>query len=208
MRREKTQEDHARVTTRLTLVTAGLGVSVVTNLVLAVIAMSNREIVLVPDLPAVVRLQGQGAVSREYLESVARDCVFLFLDRTVENQDYFDQQLLAIADAQTYQHIRAAEIDARAKATAEHASQTFIPTDWYVDPGKLYVEVAGSLVTNHGDQVHPTTEQKNYVLKFVRHGVSLRLLSFEEMPKAQTVGLKLPTAPPPRTTPITPEVQQ
>ncbi len=87
-----------------------------------------------------------------------------------------------------------------------HISQTFVPTDWYVDAGKLYVEVAGNLIANNGAQP-PTAASKLYALRFVRRGASVRLLSFEEIAPAQALGAKTPVTPAPleRAVPISHE---
>lgn len=203
MKVEHTAEGFQRASTRLTFVTIGLGVSIVTNLILAGITFSSRQTILVPMLPSQVVLSQTEGVSSDYLEAVARDATYLFLNRTPDNEGFFDQQILRIADAQTYQTIRDDLIDA-ARHTAEgHISQTFVPTDWYVDPKSLYVEVCGNLITNNGATT-PEAAVKVYAERFVRHGTSIRLLSFEEIQPKDAVGAKVPLtpAPPPRTTPI------
>ena len=197
MKLTKANEDHGKIASRLTLTTLVLGGSMATNVVLAVCVMSLREVVLVPELPAQVALSGSGRVSRDYLEAVARDCAYLFLNRTPDNQDYFDQQLLQVAEPETYQAIRTGELEARRQVIADHASQSFAPTDWFVDTGKLYVEIAGHMLTSHGADLPPVSEYKTYGLRFLRHGASLRLSSFEELTPSKIVGLKLPASPPP-----------
>ena len=197
MKLERAQAEQSRVTTRLTLVAGCLGLSILTNLVLAGLVMSAREVILVPELPGVVRLKGETGISQEYLEAFVRDAVFLFLDRTPENQNYFDQQLLSLAEPQTYQHIRQAEYEARRRQTADHASQSFVPVEWYVDPRKLLVEVTGSLIVRHSDLVAPTQEQKSYRIQCRAHGLGLRILTFEEFTRPAIPGATHQAVPPP-----------
>jgi conjugal transfer pilus assembly protein TraE len=208
MRVEHTAEGFQRASLRLTVVTVALGVSIAANLVIGLIALSLRQTVLVPTLPNPVVLSQTGGVSADYLEAVARDSTYLFLDRTPDNEAFFDQQILKIADPATYQTVRDALIDAERHMAAAHVSQSFIPTDWYVDARKLYVEVSGNLITADGAR-QPTAAAKIYALRFVRRGAGIRLLSFEDLPPAQALGAKLPVTPAPleRATPISTEAR-
>jgi len=207
MRVEHTAEGYQRASLRLTVVVVALGVSLTGNLVIGLVALSARQIVLAPILPNTVVLSQTGGVSADYLESVARDTTYLFLNRTPDNESFFDQQILKIADAATYQSIRNALIDAERRMANAHVSQTFIPNDWYVDAAKLYVEVSGNLIIGNG-AAQPAATAKVYALRFVRRGASVRLLSFEEISPAQALGAKLPVTPAPleRATPLSGEV--
>ena len=119
------------------------------------------------------------------------------MNRTPDSQDYFEQQLLKISDASTFQAIRAGLTDQRRKAQSGHISQSFFPTDWYVDPAKLYVETSGALETSNGAGA-PEAEQKIYAIQFLRRGSSLKLGSFHEIKKDKALGTKIPlSAPPP-----------
>ena len=131
-----------RLNTRLTATAALLAASVATNLVLSSLFFAARQTVLVPMLPSEVTLSSTGGVSYDYLESAARDAAYLFLNRTPDNTDYFEQQLLKIAEPTTYQAIRASLSDMRNHTLSGHVTQTFIPSDWYVDPKRLYVEAS------------------------------------------------------------------
>jgi len=207
MRVEHTTEGYQRASLRLTVVTVALGVSLAGNLVIGLVALSQRQTVLVPMLPNPVVLSQTGGVSADYLEAAARDATYLFLNRTPDNESFFDQQILKIADAATYQAIRNALIDAERRMAVAHVSQSFIPTDWYVDAARLYVEVCGNLIIGNG-AAPPAAAAKVYALRFVRRGSSVRLLSFEEISPAQALGAKLPVTPAPleRATPISSEV--
>jgi len=207
MRVEHTAEGYQRASLRLTVVVVALGVSLSGNLVIGLVALSVRQTVLVPMLPGAVVLSQTGGVSADYLEAVARDTTYLFLNRTPDNESFFDQQILKVADAATYQTIRDALIDAERRMAGAHVSQTFIPNDWYVDAAKLYVEVSGNLIIGNG-AAQPAAAAKVYALRFVRRGSSLRLLSFEEINPAQALGAKLPVTPAPleRATPLSGEV--
>jgi len=208
MKVEHTTEGFQRASLRLTVATVALGVSIAANLVIGLVAFTERQIVLVPMLPNPVVLSQTGGVSADYLEAVARDCAYLFLNRTPDNEPFFDQQILKVADAATYQSIRDALIDTEHRMAGAHVSQTFIPTDWYVDAAKLYVEVAGNLIANNGAE-QPQAATKVYAMRFVRRGSGIRLLSFEEIKPAQALGAKLPVTPAPleRSTPISNEVR-
>jgi conjugal transfer pilus assembly protein TraE len=208
MKVEHTTEGFQRASLRLTVVTVALGVSIAANLVVGLTAFTERQTVLVPMLPNPVVLSQTGGVSADYLEAVARDCAYLFLNRTPDNEPFFDQQILRVADAATYQSIRDALIDGEHRMANAHVSQTFIPTDWYVDAAKLYVEVAGNLIANNGAE-QPQAANKVYAMRFVRRGSGIRLLSFEEIKPAQALGAKLPVTPAPleRATPISSEAK-
>jgi len=208
MKVEHTTEGFQRASLRLTVVSVALGVSIAANLVIGLVAFTERQTVLVPMLPNPVVLSQTGGVSADYLEAVARDCAYLFLNRTPDNEPFFDQQILKIADAATYQSVRDALIDAEHHMASAHVSQTFIPTDWYVDAAKLYVEVAGNLIANNGAE-QPQAASKVYAMRFVRRGSGIRLLSFEEIKPAQALGTKVPVTPAPleRTIPISSEVR-
>ena len=208
MKVEHTTEGFQRASLRLTVVAVALGMSIAANLIIALVAFTERQTVLVPMLPNPVVLSETGGVSADYLEAVARDCAYLFLNRTPDNESFFDQQILKVADAATYQSVRDALIDAERHMQSAHVSQTFIPTDWYVDARKLYVEVAGNLIVGNGAQ-QPQAASKIYALRFVRRGSGIRLLSFEEIKPAEALGAKVPVTPAPleRTTPLSSEVR-
>ena len=188
-----------RLNTRLTATAALLAASVATNLVLSGLIFSSRQTVLVPMLPSQVTLSSLGGVSYDYLESAARDAAYLFLNRTPDNTDYFEEQLLKIAEPSTYQAIRASLSDLRNHTLSGHVTQTFIPSDWYVDPRRLYVEASGTLVQSNGTS-SPQEEPKIYAIRFARHGASLRLMSFEEVSRAKALGQKVQITPPPAPT--------
>ena len=196
MHSEHTAQLVKRLNLRLTGVAAVAAVSVATNLALTTILFAARQTVLVPMLPAAVTLSNYGGVSADYLESAARDAAYLFLNRTPDNTAYFEQQLLRIADPATYQAVRASLSDNGRHVLNGHVSQTFIPNDWYTDAAKLYVEASGTLVSSNGTQ-EPASEQKIYAIRFVRHGSSLRLASFEEIGRDRSRGAKLAITPPP-----------
>ena len=198
---DRTSETARRLNLRLTATAAMLAGSVATNLVLGLLVMEARQTVLVPMLPANVALSNTGGVSGDYLEAAARDAAYLFLNRSPDNQDYFEQQLLKIADPATYQAIRASLSDMRRKSMTGHVSQSFTPTDWYVEPKKLYVEAAGELTTTNGT-APPETLDKIYAIRFLRHGSSLRLGSFEEIKREVSMGSKVQITPPPAPKPI------
>ena len=198
---DRSGEAARKLNLRLTAVAALLAGSVATNLVLGLLAMEARQTVLVPMLPSNVSLSNMGGVSADYLEAAARDAAYLFLNRSPDNQDYFEQQLLKIADPGTYQAIRASLSDMRRKSMTGHVSQSFTPTDWYVDPKRLYVEAAGELTTTNGT-AQPEQAEKVYALRFLRHGSSLRLGAFEEIKREQSMGSKVQITPPPAPKPI------
>jgi conjugal transfer pilus assembly protein TraE len=208
MRVEHTAEGFQQASLRLTMVTVALGVSIGANLVIALVALGARQTILTPILPNPVVLSQTGGVSADYLEAVARDAAYLFLNRTPDNESFFDQQILRVADAATYQTIRDALIDAERRMAATHVSQTFIPTDWYVDAARLYVEVSGNLIANNGAE-QPLAASKIYAMRFIRRGSGIRLLSFEEIKPVQALGAKLPVTPAPleRAIPISSEAR-
>jgi len=186
---DKSGDAAKRLNVRLTGVTLLLGLSVATNGALALTAFTARQVVLVPTLPAQTVLSDHGKVPMTYLEQVARDVVYLFLNRTPESSAYFEQQVLKIAEPKTYQAIRIALQDQRRDLKDQHVSQTFHPQDWYLDPGRLYAEVSGTLQRSNGTSVL-ANDPKTYALRFSRHGASLLLSSLVEIKPQDAVGLK------------------
>ena len=190
MKIEHSQISARSLSVRLAATSALLAASVFANAVLATDLVFFQQQILVPTLPGPVALSPTGAVNEDYLESMARDATYLFLNRTPDSEDQFNSALLKIADPQTYKAIRAALIDQKHKMPFAHASQTFFPVDWYYDPTKLYVEVAGKLVVTSGSS---TVESSNYyAMRFRKLGASLRLLSFEQIDHDHAVGPKVP----------------
>lgn len=186
--------DHAiassrRLSLRLTLTAGLLAVSVSANLVQSIVLMSARQVVLVPTLPDNLAISATGALDRDYFERVVRDVTYLFLNRTPETARYFERAVERIADAKTYQAIKAALIDDRRQRIASRTSQTFYPDDFYLDPAGLYAEAAGKLEVSNGSAILDR-RQAIYAIRFVRRGASIRLTSFVELKPDEARGRK------------------
>jgi len=186
--------DHAiasarRLNVRLTLTAILLAASVSGNLVQSIVLMSARQVVLVPTLPDNLTINTSGTLDRDYFERVARDVTYLFLNRTPETARYFERAVERVADAATYQAIKASLIDERRQRIASRTSQTFYPDDFYLDPASLYAEVAGSLEVSNGSNILDR-RKTIYALRFVRRGASIRLTSFVEIKPEEARGRK------------------
>ncbi|HYG27859.1 MAG TPA: TraE/TraK family type IV conjugative transfer system protein [Caulobacteraceae bacterium] len=186
--------DHAiasarRLNLRLTLTAGLLALSVSANLVQSIVLMSARQVVLVPTLPETTSISASGALDRDYFERVVRDVAYLFLNRTPESARYFERAIERIADAKTYQAIKAALIDDRRQRIASRTSQTFYPDDFYLDPADLYAEVAGTLEVSNGSDILDRRPAV-YAVRFVRRGSAIRLSSFVELKPEEALGRK------------------
>lgn len=186
--------DHAiassrRLSLRLTLTAGLLALSVAANLAQSVVLMSARQVVLVPTLPETTTVSASGAMDRDYFERVVRDVAYLFLNRTPESARYFERAVERIADAKTYQAIKAALIDDRRQRIASRTSQTFYPDDFYLDPAGLYAEVAGTLEVSNGSDILDR-RPAIYAVRFARRGSAIRLTSFVELKPEEARGRK------------------
>lgn len=189
MHASKAIENGKRLNVKLTALAAICLLSVSTNLVFGLITLNSREVVLVPTLPDELALKSGGLVGTDYLERVARDATFLFLNRTPETDRYFERAMERICDAATYQEIKAAMVDDRKQRQETRSSQAWFPDDFYVDAPKLYVEVRGTLETSKGSEVVQTS-RKIFALRFVRRGSSVRLTSIVEIKPETSEGEK------------------
>jgi conjugal transfer pilus assembly protein TraE len=173
--------DNARkLNIRLTLTAMLLGASVATNLVMSVLVMNARSVVLVPTLPEEIEVATGGIVDRGYLERVTRDVTYLMLNRSPETARYFERQIEKISEPATYQEIKKTLVDDRRQRVSTRTSQSFHPYEFYVDPGKLYAEVRGTLEIANGTDIIDS-QRKIYALRFVRRGAMIRLSSFVEL---------------------------
>ncbi|NEX91219.1 TraE/TraK family type IV conjugative transfer system protein [Caulobacter sp. 17J65-9] len=178
-----------KLSIKLMLALGFLGLSLVSNAALAVVAATSQKVVLVPTLTDTVEVGSGGAVDRDYLERMSRDAIYLFLNRTPETARYFEAQLERIVDPATYQEIKTALIKDRQDRRETKSSQTFFPSEFYVKPGDLYVEVVGRLQLSDGVSIQ-STETKTYALRFARHGTAVRLKSIVEMEAKDRLGAR------------------
>ncbi len=190
---QKTIEAGKALNVRLTLTAVLLGLSVSANLVQSVLLMNAREIVLAPTLPDNITLRPGGAINPEYLESVSREAIYTFLNRTPETDRYFERAMEQILEPATYQKIKAEMVDDRKVREASRTSQAFFPDDVFVDAAKLYVEVRGNLEISRGADIVEAS-RRIYALRFVRRGSSVRLASIGEIKPEASEGEKVKAA--------------
>jgi conjugal transfer pilus assembly protein TraE len=190
MHASKAIENGKRLNVKLTAMAGALMLSISGNLVMGLLALNSREVVLVPTLPDELSLKTGGLVGADYLERVARDATFLFLNRTPETDRYFERSMEAICDATTYQQIKSAMVDDRKQRQDTRTSQAWFPNDFYVDSAKLLVEVRGILETSKGSEIVQSAP-KIYQLRFVRRGSSVRLTSIIEIKPEASEGEKV-----------------
>lgn len=84
---------------RLTAVSILLAASITANAAMAVSVATMNKVVLVPSLSDSVEISAHGGVDRDYLERLARDATYLFLNRTPESARYFERNLERISCA-------------------------------------------------------------------------------------------------------------
>lgn len=183
----ETVHANARATGRRNAIFVGLlGVSLVANAGMAIGLATARQTILVPTLTSDLTIAG-GAVSRDYLERLARDAAFAFLNRSPETERYFERQIERIAAPATYQEIRQALIADRLERQESRTSQVFFPQSFYVEPHELYVEVRGRVDTLNSREV-VKSEFKTYGVTFERHGSLVLLASFVPLEKDNEKG--------------------
>jgi type IV conjugative transfer system protein TraE len=183
-----------KLSLKLTLALGALGVSLLSNAGLAVVAATSQKVILVPTLTDTVEVSSTGAVDRDYLERMARDASYLMLNRTPETARYFERQLERIAAPETYQAIKTELIKDRQERRETKTSQVFFPTEFFIKPTDLYVEVTGRLQTSDGIAVREN-ENKTYGVRFVRAGSAVRLHSFVELEAKDRLGARAKAVP-------------
>jgi conjugal transfer pilus assembly protein TraE len=192
---QKTIDSAKSLNVRLTLTTLLLAIAVSGNLVLAVALMNAKEIVLTPTLPDRVSLSPGGSINADYLEAVARDVIYTFLNRTPETDRYFERAIEQVLEPATYQKIKADMVDARKVRETTRTSQVFFPEDFYINAPKLYAEVRGQLEVSHGSDIVETS-RKIYALRFARRGSSVRLSAIGEIKPEASEGERLKASSP------------
>ncbi|MGE7199763.1 TraE/TraK family type IV conjugative transfer system protein [Brevundimonas naejangsanensis] len=171
---------------RNTLLIGILALSAAANLGQAVALVSARQTILVPTLTEELTLSG-GGVSRDYLERLARDTTFVFLNRSPQTEEFFDKQVERLTTPETYREIKTALISERLQRQESRASQVFYPNSIYVSPKELYVEVNGRLETMNTREIIKS-EDKSYGLTFERQGSLVLLRSFVPLAKNEEKG--------------------
>jgi type IV conjugative transfer system protein TraE len=179
MRTENVNGQARVLNRRLTVLGGMLALSLVANAGMAVSVATQSKVVLVPTLVDSVEITGTG-VDRDYLERLSRDVVYTYLNRTPESARYFERNLERITSPDTYQEIKSALIADRQARQQSQTSQVYYPVDFFVDPGKLYVEVTGDQLQMNNRQVI-SDERKMYALTFERRGALVQLKSIETL---------------------------
>lgn len=180
---------------RLVVVSALLGLSIATNLVLSFQVMNASRIVLVPTLPASVALDVNGRVSKQYLEQLSLDMAWLFCNRTTNTANYLETQAQGLIDPTVYEGIRLQLSKESRAALDNHQTQSFSASDIYVDPNALYSEVRGQLLITSGNQVLDT-QDRVFAMTFSKHGSQVLLLSIKDIDPKDSKGEKLKPAAP------------
>jgi conjugal transfer pilus assembly protein TraE len=181
--------EKARILNRRFAVLGGLlCLSIVGNTAMAISVATQSKVVLVPTLVDTVEVSGAG-VDRDYLERLARDAAYTFLNRTPETARYFERNLERIASPDTYHEIKSALIADRQQRQNSRTSQVFYPMDFWVDPGKLYVEATGDVLTMNNREV-VDSERKTFALTFERQGSMILLKSFVPITKDEANGTR------------------
>lgn len=204
---ETTVKDRNKFARRTAVLAILLSASVVSNSVLSVLLVTNNKIVLVPTLPASADLNPNGSVSREYLEFLSRDIAWLFLNRTTETAGYLEKEGRSLIDPETFEKLRLQMERSSRAAVANHQTQSFAPSDFYIDPANLIVEVTGQLSIATGN-ASVDTEDKIYRLTFSKHGARVLLKEIREITKDEAQGTKVQYTPPPPPKPLPPASEE
>ncbi len=180
----KAEKDRMLFAQRAVVLAVCLAMSILTNAILATVVMTNSKTILVPTLPAVYSLDANGRVDADYLEELARDCAYLFLNKTPETAGYFLKKAQAVMDPAAFEGMKLQLQKDSAESDTTHQSQTFYPEDFYENTQRLYAEVRGHLKIVQGDKVIDD-QYKVFALQFSKNGTLVRLVSIREIdPKA------------------------
>lgn len=181
------EKDRKTFANRLVIVSALLGLSIASNLVLSLQVLNNSKVILVPTLPQSASIDTNGRVSREYLEFLTRDMAWLFLNRTSETAHYLETQAQGLIDPTVYEALRL-ELSKQSRVSIEnHSTQSFSPDDIYLDPANLYAEIRGTLEITSGKEV-VDTQEKVFAMKFSKHGSQVLLYSIKEIDPKEAKG--------------------
>lgn len=183
----KAEKDRMLFAQRAVVLAVLLGVSILTNAILAVVVTTNSKVILVPTLPAVYSLDANGRVDTDYLEELARDDVYLFLNKTPETANYFLKKAQAVMDPAAFEGMKLQLQKESSDSDTLHQSQTFYPDDFYTDAQRLYAEVRGHLKIVQGDKIIDD-QYKVYALTFSKNGTLVRLLAIKEIDPKQAMG--------------------
>ncbi len=184
---KKAEADRMLFAQRAVILGGLLAISVLTNAILAAVVMTNSKIVLVPTLPAEMTVDANGRVDDDYLEQMARDCAYLFLNKTPETEPYFLKKAEQIMDPTVFEAMKVQLEKDSAESESLHQSQTFFPDDFYENAPKLYAEVRGKLQIIQGDKV-VDDQEKIYALQFSKKGTLVRLLAIKEIDPKNSLG--------------------
>jgi conjugal transfer pilus assembly protein TraE len=187
---KKAEKDRLLFAQRAVALGVVCGLSVLTNAILAAVVMNNQKVVLVPTLPAAYTVDGNGRVDPAYLEALARDCVYLFLNKTPETANYFIKEAQAVMDPTAFEGMKLQLQRDSAESESLHQSQTFFPEDFYENAPRLYAEVRGHLKIVQGDKI-VDDQYKIYGLQFSKIGTLVRLVSIKEIDPKASEGEKL-----------------
>lgn len=183
----KAEKDRMMFAQRAVVLAVFLGLSILTNAILAVVITTNSKVVLVPTLPAVYSLDANGRVDTDYLEQLARDCVYLFENKTPETANYFMKKAQAVMEPAAFEGMKLQLQKESSESDTLHQSQTFYPEDFYTNAEHLYAEVRGHLKIVQGDKI-VDDQYKVYALQFSKNGTLVRLLSIREIDPKQALG--------------------
>lgn len=177
---EKLDKERRQFAQRLVMTTGVLLVSVATNLVLGLQLMNTNKIILVPTLTNDVAIEINGSANADYLEKLALDMAFLFLNRTTQTARYMEERGQKYIDPETFEQLRLQLANESRKATDLHQTQSFEPLNIFVDAKNLYVEVTGNLTITNGQTV-VDNQQKIFAMQFSKKGSIILLKAIAEI---------------------------
>lgn len=189
---KNTLKDRRKFANRSAVLSILLALSITSNAIEGVLLYTDNKIVLVPTMPQTMSINPNGAISRDYLEFLARDITWLFLNRTSSTAKYLEQAGVELIDPSVYEPLRL-QLERQSRLDDEnHQTQSFAPADFYVDPANLYVEVMGDLTVISGNATQDS-QQKIYALTFTRHGSRVLLKEIKEITKDEAKGPNVKT---------------
>lgn len=142
----------------------------------------DREVILVPTMHSDMLLSSNG-VSHDYLEMVTRDVSAIALNRSPESLTYWMNSILALTDERARATVKAALIKVVAEQQGTQIAQYFTPDAMTIDPANLTSQVGGIVHTVVASK-EVTSEHRTFKFTWAYNGVSLRLMGFGVVQKA------------------------
>ena len=159
------------------LVVAALALLCVVLLLTMALLTRDREVVLLPVLGNPTTITSAG-LKADYLEGVTRDTALVLLNRSPDNLEYWQEQVLRVTAESQRGEVRRELLKIRNEMRNSELTQAFVMTGMRVNPPELWSEVDGIISTYAGQKVI-SRNQRTYRFKWRYNGISLSMEGFE-----------------------------